>query len=80
MHFAQMSISTYVHRYGSKRDSIVQTKGKVKYVSTVVPFKQLRTGTVSSEIFAKILISRIVLKHIFATLKICDKGVIYLFQ
>ena len=36
--------------------------------------------TVNSEIFAKILLSQIALKHIFATLKIRDKGVIYLYQ
>ena len=36
--------------------------------------------TVNLEIFARILFSRIALKHIFATLKIRDKGVIYLYQ
>ena len=34
--------------------------------------------TVNSEIFARILFSRIALKHIIATLKIHNKGVIYL--
>ena len=80
MPFAQRNISTYMHRYGSKKDSIIQAKGKVKCVAPVDPFKQLRTGTVSSEIFARILFSRIVLKHIFAMFKIRDKGVIYLYQ
>ena len=36
--------------------------------------------TVNSEIFARVLISQIALKHIFATLKIHDKGVLYLYQ
>ena len=36
--------------------------------------------TVNSEIFARILFSRIVLKRIFGMLKIHDKGVIYLYQ
>ena len=36
--------------------------------------------TVNSEILARILFSRIALKHIFATLKIRDMGVIYLTQ
>ena len=36
--------------------------------------------TVNLEIFARILFSRIALKHMFSTLKICDKGVIYLYQ
>ena len=36
--------------------------------------------TVNSEIFARILFSRIGLKHIFATLKIHDKEKIYLYQ
>ena len=31
-------------------------------------------------IFARLLFSRIALKHVFATLKIRDKGVIYLYQ
>ena len=37
-------------------------------------------GTVNSEIFARILFSRIALKPIFVTLKIRDKGVIDLYQ
>ena len=36
--------------------------------------------TVYSEMFARILFSRIALKHIFATFIIRDKGVIYLYQ
>ena len=36
--------------------------------------------TVNSEIFARILFSRIALKGIFATLKIRDLGMIYLYQ
>ena len=36
--------------------------------------------TVNLEIFARILFLRIALKHIFATLKIRDKGVIYLYK
>ena len=42
--------------------------------------RRLYGNTVNSEIFARILFSRIALKHIFATLKIRDKGVIYLYQ
>ena len=37
-------------------------------------------NTVNSEIFARILFSPVALKHIFAMLKICDKGMIYLYQ
>ena len=37
------------------------------------------TNTVNSEIFPKILFLVIALKHIFVTLKICDKAVIYLY-
>ena len=40
----------------------------------------LASDTVYSGIFARILYSQIVLKDIFATLKICDQGVIYLYQ
>ena len=36
--------------------------------------------TVNQEIFAKILFSRIALKDIFSALKICDSGMIYLYQ
>ena len=36
--------------------------------------------TVNSEIFARILFSQMASKDIFATLKICDKGMIYLYQ
>ena len=36
--------------------------------------------TVNSEIFARILFSRKALKHILVTLKIRDKGVIYLYK
>ena len=36
--------------------------------------------TVNSEIFARVLFSRIALKHIFATLEIRDNSVIYLYQ
>ena len=36
--------------------------------------------TVNSEIFVRILFSRIALKHIFEMLKIRDKGVMYLYQ
>ena len=36
--------------------------------------------TVNSEIFARILFLQIALKYIFVTFKICDKGVIYLYQ
>ena len=36
--------------------------------------------TVNSEICARILFLRIALIHIFATLKISDKGVIYLYK
>ena len=37
-------------------------------------------NTVDSEIFSRILLSLIVLKDIFATLKILNKGMIYLYQ
>ena len=36
--------------------------------------------TINSEIFARILFSQLTLKHIFVTLKIRDKGVIYQYQ
>ena len=36
--------------------------------------------TINSENFVKILFTGIVLKHIFATSKIRDKGMIYLYQ
>ena len=36
-------------------------------------------STVNSEIFARILFSRIALKHIFVMSKISDKGVVYLY-
>ena len=37
-------------------------------------------NTVYSEIFARILFSRIALKYIFETVKIRDQGLIYLYQ
>ena len=37
-------------------------------------------GTVSSEIFARILLSRIALKDIFATLEIRDLSMIYVYK
>ena len=37
-------------------------------------------NTVNSEIFARILFSRITLKDIFATLEICDLCMIYVYQ
>ena len=40
-------------------------------------FRQLFLCTVNSEIFVRILCSRIAIKHIFVALKIRDKGVIY---
>ena len=43
-------------------------------------FSACVNNTVNSEIFARILFSRIALTHIFATLKIRDKDVIYLYQ
>ena len=36
--------------------------------------------TVNSEIFERILLSRLALKHILSALQIRDKGVIYLYQ
>ena len=39
-----------------------------------------KDNTVNSEIFARILFSRIALKGIFATLKIRDLGILYLYQ
>ena len=39
-----------------------------------------KQNTVNSEIFARILFSRIVLKDIFAKLKIRDQGMIYIYQ
>ena len=38
----------------------------------------MKLDTVKSEIFARILFSRIALKVIFATLKICDYDILYL--
>ena len=38
------------------------------------------TFTVNSEIFARILFSRMALKEVFATLKIRDLGMIYVYQ
>ena len=40
----------------------------------------LSLSTVNSEIFARILFSRIELKCIFATLNIRDQGIIYLYN
>ena len=40
----------------------------------------LPSGSVNSEIFASILFSRIALKGIFATLKVGDKEIIYIYQ
>ena len=40
----------------------------------------LHTNTVNSEIFARILFSRIALKGIFVTLGIRDLGMVYIYQ
>ena len=55
--------------------------------STLVPVKlqdsssyNSFTITVNSEIFVRILFSRIAFKDIFATLEICDLGMIYVYQ
>ena len=58
-------------------------KAKVPEKVTCIFFACLMQGfqyTVNLEIFVIILFSRIALKHTFATLKIRDKGVIYLYQ
>ena len=48
--------------------------------SAVSPYSFFNLTTVNSEIFAIILFSRKALKDIFATLKISNKGMIYLYQ
>ena len=52
------------------------------FLCKVVTLLALSCGltAVNPEIFARILFSRIALKDIFATLKIRDKGMIYLYQ
>ena len=52
----------------------------IQFGSRTTPQVPLPGCTVNSEIFARILFSRIALKVIFAMLKIRDYGMIYLYQ
>ena len=67
---------SYAHHGVFQDIRVVAIEALVDFIKS----KHHTCNTVNTEIFARILFSRIAFKDIFATLKICDKVMIYLHQ
>ena len=79
LHTAAISVYLSCCKHPEEKDLLLLWQQNKK--SLIALLQEVSScSTKNSEIFARILFSRTALKGIFATLTICDEGMIYLYQ